>query len=196
MIKRSFDLTFSSFSLFILLPFFFLIGVLIKIETKGPILFLQERVGAKGKIFKIYKFRTMYLDSERGSSLTIGLDNRITKIGRFLRKYKLDEFPQLLNVLRGDMSLVGPRPELQVYIDKYPSESRNKILSVRPGITDEASIIMFNESDVLKDYEDPEQAYVDIVIPKKIIHYLHYVENRSFFGDFKIILKTLKKVFI
>jgi lipopolysaccharide/colanic/teichoic acid biosynthesis glycosyltransferase len=196
MTKRSFDLVFSILGFALLFPFSLIIGFLIIVESQGPALFKQDRIGIKGKIFKIYKFRTMYLDSERGSSLTIGFDSRITKTGRFLRKYKLDEFPQLLNVIRGDMSLVGPRPELKLYIDKYPAESRNKILSVKPGITDEASIIMSNESDILKDFQDPEQAYIDLIIPKKIIHYLDYVENRSFFGDFKIILKTLKKVFI
>jgi len=194
MFKRSFDLTFSCFSLLILLPLFFLIGVLIKIDTKGPILFLHERVGIKGKIFKIYKFRTMYFNSTNKSSLTVGDDERITRFGRFLRKYKLDELPQLMNVLKGDMSIVGPRPEVLDFVNRYPLESRNIILSIRPGITDEASIAMINENEVLKNYDNPQEAYIDLIIPFKINHYLEYVEKRSFFRDCKIIVKTLLKI--
>lgn len=194
MIKRSFDLIFSCFGLLVLLPIFFPIGALIKIDTKGPILFLQERVGIKGKIFKIYKFRTMYLNSEKKSSLTVGDDERITRLGKFLRKYKLDELPQLMNVLKGDMSMVGPRPEVLDFVNRYPLESRNKILSVRPGITDEASIAMINENEILKNYNDPHKDYLELIVPIKINHYLEYVENRSFFGDCRIIIKTLLKI--
>jgi lipopolysaccharide/colanic/teichoic acid biosynthesis glycosyltransferase len=137
----------------------------------------------------------MYLNSEKKSSLTVGDDERITRCGRFLRKYKLDELPQLMNVLRGDMSIVGPRPEVLDFVNRYPLESRNIILSIRPGITDEASIAMINENEVLKNYDNPQEAYIDNIIPFKIDHYLEYVENRSFFRDCKIIIKTLLKIF-
>ena len=136
----------------------------------------------------------MYLNSEKKSGLTVGNDERITKIGNFLRKYKLDELPQLMNVLKGEMSIVGPRPEVLDFVSKYPLESRKKILSVRPGITDEASINMINENEILKNYDNPQEAYLKLIVPIKINHYLEYVENRSFLGDCRIIIKTLLKI--
>ena len=192
--KRLFDLLFSFFGLVLLTPFYVYIALWIKLDSKGSIFFRQERVGLKGVIFKIHKFRTMKLSSEDQGRLTIGNDSRITKSGEFLRKYKIDELPQLIDVFIGKMSLVGPRPEVKEFIKEYPLEIKDKILSVRPGITDMASIIMVNENEALEKYKDPRKAYIDIVLPIKQKHYLDYINNHNIWLDLKIIFLTFKKI--
>ena len=194
MMKRLFDFLASFVGLIFLSPLFVLIALWIKFDSKGPIFFRQKRVGQKGKGFKIHKFRTMKDFSEDQGKLTVGEDNRITQCGRLLRKFKFDELPQLIDVFIGNMSLVGPRPEVEEFIDIYPVDMRNKILSIKPGITDTASILMANENDILGKYENPRQAYIEHILPIKQKHYLNYVENNSMWGDIKIILLTLKRV--
>jgi len=196
MIKRIFDLV-ASFLGLILLSFLFLfIALWIKLDSKGPVFFRQQRVGLKGEIFKIHKFRTMKESSEDQGRLTIGDDDRITQSGQFLREFKFDELPQLIDVFIGRMSLVGPRPEVQEFIDIYPVDVKNKILSIKPGITDMASIEMANENDILGKYKNPKQAYIDIILPIKQKHYLNYVDNHNMWLDIKIIFLTLKRVIV
>ena len=192
--KRLFDLLFSFFGLVLLTPFYVYIALWIKLDSKGSIFFRQERVGLKGVIFKIHKFRTMKLSSEDQGRLTIGNDSRITKSGEFLRKYKIDELPQLIDVFIGKMSLVGPRPEVREFIEEYPLKIKDKILSIRPGITDMASIRMVNENDILGKYKNPRQAYIDVVLPIKQKHCLDYVNNHNIWLDLKIIFLTFKKI--
>jgi lipopolysaccharide/colanic/teichoic acid biosynthesis glycosyltransferase len=194
MMKRLFDFLASFVGLIFLSPLFVLIALWIKFDSKGPIFFRQKRVGQKGKGFKIHKFRTMKDFSEDQGKLTVGEDNRITQCGRLLRKFKFDELPQLIDVFIGNMSLVGPRPEVEEFIDIYPVDMRNKILSIKPGITDMASILMASENDILGKYENPRQAYIEHILPIKQKHYLNYVENHSMCGDIKIILLTLKRI--
>ena len=196
MIKRLFDLFFSFFGLILLTPLFILIALWIKLDSKGPVFFRQQRVGLKGGIFKIHKFRTMKEFSEDQGGLTIGDDDRITQSGQFLRKFKFDELPQLIDVFIGRMSLVGPRPEVQEFIDIYPVDIKNKILSIKPGITDMASIEMANENDILGKYKNPKQAYIDIILPMKQKHYLNYVDNHNIWLDIKIIFLTLKRIIV
>ena len=196
MIKRIFDLV-ASFLGLILLSFLFLfIALWIKLDSKGPVFFRQQRVGLKGEIFKIHKFRTMKESSEDQGRLTIGDDDRITQSGQFLREFKFDELPQLIDVFIGRMSLVGPRPEVQEFIDIYPVDVKNKILSIKPGITDMASIEMANENDILGKYKNPKQAYIDIILPIKQKHYLNYVDNHNVWLDIKIIFLTLKRIIV
>lgn len=195
MSKRVFDLFGSGIGLIFLFPAFLLIMIWIKLDSPGPIFFRQVRVGRFGEPFRIHKFRTMRVDAEQSGRLTVGVDSRITRSGLFLRKYKLDELPQLIDVLIGRMSLVGPRPEVQEFIDCYPSAVRDKVLSVRPGITDWASIEMVDENQLLAGYDDPRQAYIDIVLPIKQRFYLAYVDQQGFITDIKIILSTILKVF-
>lgn len=192
--KRFFDAVVASSGLLLLLPFLCLIAIWIKVDSPGPVLFRQVRVGRYGEPFRIHKFRTMRIDSEKSGRLTVGADNRITKLGTFLRKTKLDELPQLLDVARGKMSLVGPRPEVQEFIDCYPVEVREKILSVRPGITDKASIEMVDENEILGGYPDARKAYIEIILPLKQAYYIEYVESRSFLNDIKLIFLTLKRI--
>ena len=194
MMKRLFDFIASFVGLILLSPLFVLVALWIKFDSKGPIFFRQQRVGQKGKVFKIYKFRTMKYFSEDQGKLTIGDDNRITQCGRLLRKFKFDELPQLIDVFIGNMSLVGPRPEVEEFINIYPVDMRNKILSIKPGITDMASILMASENDILGKYENPRQAYIEHILPIKQKHYLNYLENQSMYGDIKIILLTLKRI--
>ncbi len=195
MIKRLFDFLFSLIGLLLLGFAFLLIASWIKIDSQGGVFFRQERVGLKGRIFKIHKFRSMYKDSESKGKLTIGSDVRITKPGKFLRKYKIDELPQLIDVLLGKMSLVGPRPEVQEFIELYPIDIRSKVLSVRPGITDMASIEMIDENEILGKYKDVKQAYIDIILPIKQQHYVNYVDNQNILLDIKIIYLTFRKIF-
>jgi lipopolysaccharide/colanic/teichoic acid biosynthesis glycosyltransferase len=195
MSKRVFDLFGSGIGLIFLFPAFLLIMLWIKLDSPGSIFFRQVRVGRFGEPFRIHKFRTMRVDAEQSGRLTVGVDSRITRSGLFLRKYKLDELPQLIDVLIGRMSLVGPRPEVQEFIDYYPSAVRDKVLSVRPGITDWASIEMVDENQLLAGYDDPRQAYIDIVLPIKQRFYLAYVDQQGFITDIKIILSTILKVF-
>ena len=180
--------------LIILIPFFIIIGILIKLDSKGPIFFIQPRVGKKGKLFNIVKFRTMKPNFRNELNLTVGRNERITQIGHYLRKFKIDELPQLINVLEGRMSLVGPRPEVKEFIDEYPIHIREKVLSVKPGITDLASIKMINENEVLSNYKDPRVAYINIILPIKQKYYLEYIDKHNFFYDINIIFLTLKKI--
>ena len=193
MLKRIFDITLSLFGLIILLPFMLIVAILIKIDSKGPIFFKQIRVTKDGREFKIFKYRTMKVGSDKYSQITVGKDGRITKIGSFLRKYKLDEIPQLINVLVGDMSLVGPRPEVPKYVNLY-TEEQKEILKVRAGITDYASIEFSNENDLLASEENPEKAYIEKVMPKKIELNKKYLSEISVLTDIKIILLTIKKI--
>jgi lipopolysaccharide/colanic/teichoic acid biosynthesis glycosyltransferase len=190
--KRLFDFVASSFGLILLTPIFVLVALWIKLDSRGVIFFRQERVGFQGDLFRIHKFRTMVLDAEKkGKQITVGADSRITTVGRFLRKYKLDELPQLIDVLVGDMSLVGPRPEVPKYIDYYTDDEKHDVLSVKPGITDNASIEFRDENRLLASSKDPEATYINEVLPKKIDLYRKYVRERSFFGDVAIIFKTI-----
>ena len=190
--KRLFDFIASFYGLILLSPIFVLAALWIKIDSRGPIFFRQERVGFQGVLFRIHKFRTMVLDAEKkGKQITVGADSRITTVGSFLRKYKLDEIPQLIDVLAGDMSLVGPRPEVPKYIDCYSDDEKHDVLSVKPGITDNASIEFRDENELLASSKDPEATYISEVLPKKIALYRQYVRERSFFGDVAIIFKTI-----
>ena len=193
MLKRIFDITLSLFGLIILLPFMLIIAILIKIDSKGPVFFKQIRVTKNGKEFKIFKYRTMRVGSDKYSQITVGKDGRITKIGSFLRKYKVDEIPQLINVLIGDMSLVGPRPEVPKYVALYTDEQK-EILKVRAGITDYASIEFSDENDLLASEEEPEKAYIEKIMPKKIELNKKYLSEVSILTDIKIILLTIKKI--
>ena len=190
-IKRSFDIIISFIGLILLSPLFLIISFIIKTSSEGPIFFKQIRVGKDGKEFKIIKFRTMEADAEKkGMQITVGQDGRITKEGRWLRKFKIDELPQLINVLVGEMSLVGPRPEVPKYVAYYNDYQRN-ILKVRPGITDLASIEFRAENDLLGKSIDPEKTYIEEIMPAKFNLNLKYIESMSLFNDFKIIIKTI-----
>jgi lipopolysaccharide/colanic/teichoic acid biosynthesis glycosyltransferase len=194
--KRLFDLIASAVGLVILAPVFLLIAVLIKLESAGPVFFRQERVGRFGKPFRIHKFRTMITDAERrGLQITVMNDARVTRVGRVLRRHKLDELAQLIDVLVGNMSLVGPRPEVPRYVAFYPPEARAIVLSVKPGITDRASIEYKDENEIVGKAEDPHQAYVSEILPVKISYYVDYVKSRSFSGDIGLIFATFKALF-
>lgn len=196
MLKRTFDLLFSVGALLILSPLLLGIALWIRLDSRQPALFRQVRVGLGGQEFRIYKFRTMRAEAERaGPQLTVGVDPRITRSGRFLRKYKIDEFLQLINVVRGDMSIVGPRPEVPHYVALYPEEVRALILSVRPGITDLASIEFKDESSLLGSSLDPERTYVDEIMPKKLKYCVDYVGHHGFWSDLGIIWRTIRAVF-
>lgn len=189
--KRAFDIFASVLGFVCLSPVFFFITGLIKVSSPGPVFYGGIRVGLYGRPFRVFKFRTMVLNAENmGGPSTADDDPRITKVGRFLRKYKLDELPQLINVLRGEMSLVGPRPEVQSYVDMF-SEEEKAILSVRPGITDWASIWNPDEGAILAGSLDAEKTYMEKIRPKKISLQLKYIRERSFWTDVKIILQTL-----
>lgn len=191
MSKRFFDWLASTFGLLALAPVLLLLAVWIKLDSPGPVFFRQERVGRGGKLFRIHKFRTMVTDSERrGLQITVGADARVTRVGQWLRKYKLDELPQLLDVWLGHMSLVGPRPEVPRYVACYPTDVREVVLSVRPGITDRASIEFKDENEILGRSMDPHLAYVNEVLPIKLGYYVEYVNKRSFWGDISLIFKT------
>ena len=194
-IKRLMDILFSSIGLIVLFPLLLVISLIIKLESKGQFLFIQERVGKDNKNFNIFKFRTMYVGSERKGLLTIGdHDPRVTRIGYILRKYKLDEFPQLLNVLLGSMSFVGPRPEVRKYVNLYSQEDLI-ILSVRPGITSNASIIYRHEVELLRLADNPEEFYAHTILPEKLKLYHNYIENQDLTLDAQIIFKTILVVF-
>ena len=192
--KRLFDIITSLIVLSVGLPFGILIALVIVIDSKGKIFYKQSRVGRHNVDFPLYKFRTMYSESDRGSLITIGEnDTRITKIGLFLRKYKIDEFPQFFNILKGEMSIVGPRPEVRKYVDLYTPEQM-KVLSVRPGLTDYASIRYVNENALLAAADDPEQTYIHEIMPDKLALNLKYIEEQSLWVDLKIILKTFAAI--
>ena len=193
-LKRVFDIVMSILGIIVMLIPMILISIAIKATSKGPVLFRQVRVGKDFKNFRINKFRTMVTDAEKkGMQITVGEDNRITKVGHFLRKTKLDEFPQLFNVLLGEMSFVGPRPEVPRYVELY-DESQKNVLKVRPGITDLASIEFRDESSILALSEDPEKAYIQKVLPEKLRLNMEYIKNLSLFYDIKLILKTLVRI--
>lgn len=192
MLKRCFDFVSSVIGLVLLSPLLLAIVIWIKVDSEGPVFFRQERVGRFGRTFLIHKFRTMIVDADaKGPQITIGKDRRVTRAGNFLRKLKLDELPQLIDVLYGKMSIVGPRPEVPRYIALYPDEVKAKVLSVRPGITDWASIRFKDENDILARSNNPEDAYVREVLPIKQRYYVEYVESNSFLGDLTIIFATL-----
>lgn len=193
MVKRLFDLVASGLGLLLLAPLLFLIALAVKLDSPGPVFFRQERVGRHGRTFRIHKFRTMVTDAERkGLQITVGADARVTRVGEILRKYKLDELAQLIDVFVGDMSLVGPRPEVPRYVACYPDDVRDIVLSVKPGITDWASIEYKDENEILGNARDPQQAYVDEVLPVKLEYYVNYVRERSLWGDIVIVFATLR----
>lgn len=195
MMKRSFDILASLIGLLILSPIFLIVSVIIKLTDGGPVFYLQWRVGKLNTEFTLFKFRSMYMDADKRGLLTVGgRDPRITPAGYYLRKYKIDELPQLINVLIGDMSLVGPRPEVRKYVDYYTPEQM-RVLSVKPGITDNASIAFIDENTLLAKAADPEAFYIQELIPKKTAIYLEYVDQQSFWLDIKIIFKTIFKIF-
>lgn len=194
MIKRAFDVFFALLGLVILSPVFVITAFAVGVTSKGGVFYKQKRVGRDNKDFIIYKFRSMCVNADKNSLITIGnRDNRVTKIGFFIRKYKIDELPQLFNVLIGDMSFVGPRPEVRYYVNMY-SDSQKKVLNVRPGITDPASIAYRNENELLSSQDNPEKYYIDVIMPDKLRINLEYIASRSLFTDLKTILRTLKSV--
>lgn len=202
MLKRAFDLCAATLGVLLLAPLLAAIALWIRFDSPGPVLFRQVRVGRYGVPFAILKFRTMSAQPQVQPSLqpnlqrllTVGRDPRITRAGHFLRKYKLDELPQLFNVIHGTMSLVGPRPEVPRYVACYPPHERELVLSVRPGVTDWASILFKDENAILGEALDPEQAYIDTILPTKLAYYLRYVRERSFWVDIRIILGTLRAI--
>ncbi|MGD9784589.1 MAG: sugar transferase [Hyphomicrobiaceae bacterium] len=195
MLKRTIDLLATIPSLVVLGPVMLVIGILVRLDSNGPGLFRQVRVGRNGVPFKILKFRTMVVGAEAsGPKVTGGNDSRITRLGRFLRRTKLDELPQILNVVAGDMSLVGPRPEVPEYVDMYPDDVRREVLSVRPGMTDIASIEFRDEASLLAGAVDHRLVYVEQILPRKLELQRQYVRTRSLTGDIMLILRTLAKV--
>lgn len=192
-IKRIFDFVCSGIGLIILSPVLIIIAIMIKKGSDGPVFFKQIRVGKDGKNFEILKFRTMVVNAEKlGRQITVGNDNRITKVGGFLRKYKLDELPQLINVFKGDMSLVGPRPEVPRYVEMYTKEQR-KVLNVKPGITDLASLRYKDENELLGKAENPDEFYINTIMPDKLALNLEYINKSNVFYDIYIIITTIIK---
>ncbi len=195
MAKRALDIVISALGLIFLAPFFLLVAILIKMDSEGPVLYLQERVGKGGKLFQLFKFRSMSVNADRGAAITVGnRDARITSTGYFLRKFKLDELPQLINVIIGQMSLVGPRPEVARFVDLYTEEQR-EVLTVKPGITDYASIEFRNENAMLEGKADPINFYISEIMPLKLALNLKYMTERNFWLDVRIIVKTIFLIF-
>lgn len=193
--KRCFDIFFSLIGIIFLIPLFLVIALLIKVEDGGPVFFRQERIGYMRKPFRVWKFRTMIVNAERqGLKITVGHDPRITRVGGWLRKFKLDEFPQLFNVLRGEMSFVGPRPEVSFYVEQYDA-NQQKVLDLMPGITDIASIKFSNENDILGKAKNPEDVYVNQIVPEKIRLNIEYAARATLWSDFKVILTTILNIF-
>lgn len=193
--KRLFDIFFALIILLLFFPFGLIISLLIIIESRGGVFYQQERIGKERKPFFLLKFRTMRKDADKLGKLTVGMrDPRITRVGYFLRKTKLDEFPQFINVLKGDMSIVGPRPEVEEYVRFY-NEEQLKVLSVRPGITDFASLKYFKENELLGQSKDPQQTYIDEIMPAKLKLNIEYIENRKPLTDLSIMWKTFLKMF-
>ena len=188
--KRLFDIIASGCGLLVLAPVFLIVAIWIKVDSMGPVFYRQVRVGRYNKDFRIFKFRSMRVGSDKGSLVTIGgRDPRVTRSGYFIRKFKIDELPQLINVFVGDMSLVGPRPEVRHYVD-YWTRDQMRVLDVRPGITDPASIRFRNENELLENAEDPEKYYIEVIMQEKLKLYLEYVESASFWYDIKLIFRT------
>jgi lipopolysaccharide/colanic/teichoic acid biosynthesis glycosyltransferase len=195
MAKRLFDVVISACALIVMGPIMVAIALAVRLESHGPALFRQTRVGRGGKLFEILKFRSMYFSPNAcGPLLTAANDSRITSVGSFLRRTKFDELPQFINVLRGDMSLVGPRPEVSRYVDLYPPDLRQIVLSVRPGITDEASIEFRNEDQLLGEIADAETRYIQQVLPRKLELYVSYARQNSILGDLGILMRTIKTI--
>jgi lipopolysaccharide/colanic/teichoic acid biosynthesis glycosyltransferase len=197
MSKRLVDIVVSVAGLVVLAPLMLVIALAVKLDSAGPALYRQVRVGREGRPFEILKFRSMADQggcAETGALVTAGDDPRITRVGAFLRRWKLDELPQLVNVLTGEMSLVGPRPEVPRYVAMYPPDARREILSVRPGITDDAAIEFRNESDLLAGSNDPERTYIEEILPRKLEHYRSYVRGRTMVGDLRVLLHTLSRI--
>lgn len=193
---RLLDILASACGLIILSPLFIILAIWIKLDSHGPVFYKQVRVGQYGKDFYLYKFRSMRVGADKKGLITVGgKDNRITKVGYMIRKYKLDELPQLLNVLMGDMSLVGPRPEVRKYVDLY-TEEQKKVLSVRPGITDYASIEYVDENEILGKAEDPDKTYIEEIMPDKINYNMKYINNRSVVEYLKVIFLTFKSIVV
>jgi len=193
-LKRCFDMTFSLLGLVVCFPLFMIVGVIIKLDSKGPVFFAQERIGKDFKPFRIYKFRTMtHRNNTKGPLITSGHDRRITSVGKFLRKTKIDELPQLINVFKGDMSIVGPRPEVRRYVELFRDEYK-EILRVKPGITDYATLEFRDEESILSRYQNPEEGYIKEILPEKIRLYRKYLKNQNFTTDMILILKTLIRV--
>lgn len=188
--KRLFDIIASGLGLIVLGPLFLILAIWIKLDSKGPVFYRQVRVGRNNIDFRIFKFRSMRVGADKGSLVTIGgRDPRVTRSGYWIRKFKLDELPQLINVFIGDMSLVGPRPEVRHYVDYWTPEQMH-VLDVRPGITDPASIKFRNENELMEQAEDPEKYYIEVIMQEKLKLYLEYVENHTFWGDIGLIFKT------
>ena len=195
MAKRLFDIVSSGIGLLCLAPVFVVMAIWIKLDSRGPVFCRQTRVGRYGRDFRIFKFRSMRVGSDKGRQITVGeRDPRITRSGYFIRRYKIDELPQLINVFLGDMSIVGPRPEVRKYVDLYAEEQR-EVLQVRPGSTDLASIKYRNENELLSQVDDPDTYYIDVIMPDKLTINLEYIRHQSFMGDIKIIFNTLFKIF-
>jgi lipopolysaccharide/colanic/teichoic acid biosynthesis glycosyltransferase len=191
--KRLFDIL-SSFTVLLLLsPLFLLLALAIVFDSKGGVFYKQERIGKGGRPFMLYKFRSMRSGSDKKGLITVGKDNRTTKVGRFIRQYKLDELPQLINILKNEMSVVGPRPEVEKYVKLYSKEQR-KVLAVKPGLTDLASLAYIHENEILGQSDHPEKTYVDEIMPVKLKLNLEYIEKQSFWFDLKVIILTLKKI--
>ncbi|OBX24147.1 glycosyl transferase [Bizionia sp. APA-3] len=194
MLKRLFDIVFSLLGIILSLPLLLVIALILKLESKGPVFYKQTRVGKGNSDFKIFKFRTMFIGSDKKGLLTVGdRDPRVTKTGFFLRKYKLDELPQLINVFLGSMSFVGPRPEVRHYVNYYSVDDM-EILSVKPGITDYASILFRDEAELLKTAENMESFYINTILPQKIALNKKYINSASLLVDFKIIIKTIQTI--
>ena len=193
--KRTFDIVSCTLAVLLLFPFGLLIALCIVCGSKGGVFYRQTRVGQNGKDFKLLKFRTMRPNADRqGLLITVGNDQRITRIGGFLRKYKIDELPQLLNIIKGDMSVVGPRPEVRRYVELY-DERQRRVLTVRPGLTDYASLQYISESELLAKSDDPEKTYIEEIMPAKLELNLQYIDNQSLKEDFKLIFQTLFSIF-
>ena len=196
MLKRAFDIFCSSIGLLFLSPVLFILAIAIKRDSPGPVFYKGERIGLYGRPFRMFKFRTMVVNADQlGGPSTAADDPRLTKMSGLLKKYQLDELPQLINILKGDMSLVGPRPEVKMYTDMFTEEEK-QILSVRPGMTDYASIWDFHEGEILKGSADPEKDYMEKIRPEKLRLQLKYIKEKSFWKDIKIIFLTVKKVFV
>lgn len=191
--RHLFDKVVAGAALVVFSPLFVALAAAIKIDSAGEVFFRQERVGKNGKIFKIHKFRSMHVHADKINISATG-DKRVTRVGKVLRKTKIDELPQLIDVIKGEMAIVGPRPEVPEYVAKWPAELKDKILSVLPGITDPASIAYRNEADELARADEAERYYVEVILPRKAALYAKYVDNRSWLGDMKLILQTIVAV--
>ncbi len=192
--KRIFDLLSALIVIIVFSPLLILLSVWIAFDSKGGVFYKQERVGKNGKLFNLLKFRSMRPNADRAGQLTVGDDNRVTKVGRFIRKYKLDELPQLFNIVKGEMSIVGPRPEVPKYVDMY-SEEQKKVLLALPGLTDFASIEYLDEQKILGAADNPEKIYIEEVMPAKLELNLKYIKERNFWLDIGLIFKTIFSIF-